>query len=315
MVTGDFIQSLTRRRKDVALPAGETCLKRELGGGDLVLLGLGNIVGGGIYILLGSAVQQAGPAAVVSFLFTGLAAVCSALCYAEFAARIPVAGSAYAFTYSEQGEFLAWHVAWAVILEMITGLSATSLGWSNYTRSFLDSLGAPVPWFLREISLGGFLKLDILACIFISSISAVACMGITKSKWLSHVATASKVGALVLVILCSFANADAQNWEDFAPKGHIGIIQAAGTVMFAYSGFEVVAQCAEETRDPKKDLPVGIIGSILASTVFYTLVAAGITLMVPWSEVDLAAPLSQAFAGHISWMVKLVPVAAIVGGC
>jgi len=289
-------------------------LKRVLGAHDLVLIGLGNIVGGGIYILFGIAVHAAGPAVTLSFMATGLAATCSALCYAEFAGRIPEAGSAYVFTYLEAGEFLAWHVAWAMLLEMVTGSAAVSVGWSNYTRSFLAGLGVKLPWFLHEVPFGGgYFKLDLMSLSFLLFLTSIVAMGISESRWLNHVATSVKVGALVLVVGFAFSYADTQNWSDFSPNGSEGILKAAATVMFAYTGFEVVAQCAEETANPKWALPVGIVGSVVASTIIYALVAASVSLMVPWDQVDLKAPLALAFAKTQPWLVSTVSAAAVVG--
>lgn len=312
-----FVSSLFRRRRTCnklsSSNDGDTTLKRVLGAHDLVLIGLGNIVGGGIYILFGIAVQTAGPAVTVSFLGTGLAATCSALCYAEFAGRVPEAGSAYVFTYMAAGEFLAWNVAWAMILEMVTGAAAVSVGWSNYTRSFLVGLGVDVPWILHEVALGAYFKLDLMSLSFLLFLTCTVAMGISESKWLNHVATSVKVGALLLVIVFAFNYADIENWADFNPHGAHGIVRGAATVMFAFTGFEVVAQCAEETNNPRWAMPVGIVGSVLLSTMLYTLVAASVTLMVPYGQVDLKAPLALAFAKTQPWLVPTVSAGAVIG--
>lgn len=315
----EFSQSLFRRRlygafdENTASPRAGAGLKRVLQAHDLVLIGLGNIVGGGIYILFGIAVHAAGPAVTLSFLATGLAATCSALCYAEFAGRIPEAGSAYVFTYLEAGEFLAWHVAWAMVLEMVTGSAAVSVGWSNYTRSFLTGLGVDVPWFLHEVPFGVYFKLDLMSLLFLLFLTAVVSMGISESRWLNHLATSVKCGALVLVAGFAFCYADVQHWSDFSPNGTEGVLKAAATVMFAYTGFEVVAQCAEETANPRRALPIGIVGSVVFSTIIYALVAASVTLMMPWDQIDLKAPLALAFAKTQPWLVSVVSAAAVVG--
>jgi APA family basic amino acid/polyamine antiporter len=312
----ELVGSLFRRRhlvKGLGISPSAEPLKRVLGAHDLILIGLGNIVGGGIYILFGVAVHTAGPAVILSFLATGLAATCSALCYAEFAGRIPEAGSAYVFTYLEAGEFLAWHVAWAMLLEMCTGAAAVSVGWSNYTRSFLKGLGVEVPWFLWEIPFGGYFKLDLMSIAFVLFLTSVVAMGISESRWLNHLATSAKLGALVLVIVFSFLHADVHNWADFTPNGNTGIIRAAATVMFAYTGFEIVAQCAEETQNPKRSLPIGIVGSVVGSTLIYGLVATSVTLMVPWDQIDLKAPLALAFTKTQPWLVSTISAAAVLG--
>jgi APA family basic amino acid/polyamine antiporter len=314
----EFASSLFRRRLqpayDDTIPCGSTAsLKRVLGATDLVLIGLGNIVGGGIYILFGVAVHAAGPAVTLSFLATGLAATCSALCYAEFAGRIPEAGSAYVFTYMQAGEFLAWHVAWAMLLEMMTGLAAVSLGWSNYTRSFLSGLDVDLHWIFQEMPFGVYFKVDLMALGFIMFLTSVVAMGISESRWVNHIATTVKVAGLVLVIGFAFCYADAHNWADFNPHGSHGVVKAAATVMFAYTGFEVVAQCAEETKDPKWSLPVGIVGSVAASTLIYSLVAASVTLMVPFGEIDLQAPLALAFRKTQPWLVSTISAVAVIG--
>jgi len=313
----DFACSLFRKRRVGDASAIDSApgggLKRILGPQDLVLIGLGNIVGGGIFILFGIAVQSAGPAVVLSFVATGFAATCSAFCYAEFAGRIPEAGSAYVFTFIESGEFLAWHVAWAMLLEMMTGCAAVSVGWSNYTRSFLNGLGTEVHWVLQEIPLGAHLKLDIMALSYLTFIVCIVCAGISESRWLNHLATGGKLLALVLVVCFAFGNADMANWADFSPHGTSGVLRAAGTVMFAYTGFEVVAQCAEETTNPKRSLPIGIVGSVAGSTIIYVLVAASVTLMVPWNQIDLKAPLALAFSKTQPWLVPTISAAAVLG--
>lgn len=311
----EFVRSLFRRRRYVAAGAAQGAgeLKRALRASDLVLVGLGNIVGGGIYILFGTAAQAAGPAVTLAFLCSGFAAACSALCYAEFAARIPEAGSAYVFTYHEAGEFLAWQVGWAMVLECIVGAAAASVGWSNYTRSFLRGLGLPVPAFLQEMPLAGFLKIDLMSLGFLSIVTLGVAVGIRESKWMNHLATAAKLGGLGLVITFAFVRADPGNWADFSPHGVTGVVQAAATVMFAFTGFEVVAQCAEETVEPRWMLPVGIVGSVAIATVAYVLVAAAVTLMVPWQQIDLSAPLATAFATRVPWLAPVISAAAVLG--
>eukprot|EP00747_Dinoflagellata_sp_TGD_P199757 gnl/TRDRNA2_/TRDRNA2_73056_c1_seq1.p1 gnl/TRDRNA2_/TRDRNA2_73056_c1~~gnl/TRDRNA2_/TRDRNA2_73056_c1_seq1.p1 ORF type:complete len:505 (-),score=65.26 gnl/TRDRNA2_/TRDRNA2_73056_c1_seq1:42-1427(-) len=235
------------------------------------------------------------------------------MCYAEFASRYPVAGSAYTFTYIQAGEFLAWNVAWGLVRDYVVGGAAIAVGWSSYTRSFLHGLGLPIPSFLAGIPLGPYITADVMALTFIFVLTIVVGLGVNESKWLNHVVTAVKLSALVLVSVVAFGHADTRNWADFAPNGVDGIAQGAAIVMFAYTGFDICCSAAEEAINPQWSLPVGVLTSVFGSTIVYVLVAASLTLMVSWQEIDLDAPVAEAFAGRVPWMVPVVSASAVVG--
>eukprot|EP00928_Gymnodinium_smaydae_P086729 TRINITY_DN71173_c0_g1_i1.p1 TRINITY_DN71173_c0_g1~~TRINITY_DN71173_c0_g1_i1.p1 ORF type:complete len:623 (+),score=58.70 TRINITY_DN71173_c0_g1_i1:70-1938(+) len=305
--------SLFRCQDANTLPADSTALKRCLSAVDLVLLGVGNTVGSGIFILIGVAVHQAGPAVTLCLVFAGLATLCSALCYAEFAARFPVVGSAYAFTYLEAGELLAWNVGWVLVFEWVVAFAAVGLGWSEYMRAFLRGLGVSMPWYLSGFSIGSIITIDIPALAFIVFLSASLCAGISEAKWLNHFATVSKLCALLMVIALGFYRADTSNWHDFMPHGTSGLFAGAGSVMVAYLGFDTVCNAAEEAKDPSVSLPIGIVGTVVVSGFVYVLVGAALTLMVYYAEVDLKAPLADAFVDWLPWMVPVISFAAVIG--
>lgn len=299
-----------RRRRVREAP--KSPLKRVLGYVDLILLGVGNVVGGGIFILLGVAVKLAGPAVTLCFIFAGLASLCGALCYSEFASRLPTAGSAYAFTYLEAGEIVAWNVGWGLCFELIFGVAGIALGWSAYTLHFLAALGFHPAW-LGEYQLNSFITIDCLALTFIIVLSCVVAMGVSEAKIINHLATSAKLSALLLVVVLGLYKADAHHWDDFMPNGHGSVLMGAGSVMVAFVGFDIVCSAAEECVDPTWGLPIGIIGTVLVSICVYTSVAAALTLMVHWTTVDVEAPLAMAFAGWLPSMVPVISLAGVIG--
>lgn len=310
MKSGNFASSIFRRRSAREVP--KTTLERSLGSVDLVVLGVGNCVTGGVVVLGGVAVKVAGPAVTLSFVFAGLAALCVSLCYSEFASRMPSAGSAYVFTYMEAGEIVAWNVGWGLTVERLFGIPRIALSWSHYTLRFLAALGVHRAW-LGEYTLNSFITIDWLALAFIIVLSMVVAAGTSQSKIANHLATGISLSALLLVVVLGFYKADGHHWDDFMPNGHWSVLRGAGIVMVAFSHFDIVCNAAEECNRPKEALPIGMIGTVLISICVYVSVAAALTLMVHWTEVDVEAPLAMAFAGWLPWMVPVVSLAFLIG--
>ena len=263
-------------------------LHRSLGAIQLTLFGVGCIIGTGIFVLTSVGAQKAGPGLIVSFIIAGAVCVVAALCYAEIASMAPVAGSAYTYSYAIQGEFLAWTVGWALLLEYAVGASAVSVGWSNYFTDTVmaRSWGIDVPAFIKagpEVlggQVGGFINLP--AAMIALLVTWLLMIGTTESARVNAVLVAIKVTALTAFIILTLPVMQADNFEPFAPGGlfggfgsGVGIVGAAATMFFAYVGFDAVSTAAEETKNPQRNVPIGLIGSLLICTVFYMLVSAG----------------------------------------
>jgi basic amino acid/polyamine antiporter, APA family len=268
--------------------AEKKSLHRSLGALQLTLFGIGCVIGTGIFVLTSAGAQKAGPGLMLAFAIAGAICIVAALCYAEIAAMIPVAGSAYTYTYSVMGEFLAWTVGWALVLEYAVAASAVSVGWSGYfTGTILNQfMGIELPAALRAGPLafggspGGFINLP--AVIIALLVTWLLMIGTTESARVNAVLVAIKVTALTAFIILTLPAAELSNFNPFLPAGvfggfgsGVGAVGAAATIFFAYVGFDAVSTAAEETRDPQKNVPIGLIGSLLFCTVFYILVAAG----------------------------------------
>jgi APA family basic amino acid/polyamine antiporter len=315
-------------------------LKKALGALDLVLFGIGVIIGTGIFVLTGvAAAQNAGPAIAASFVVAGVACALAALCYAEFASTVPVAGSAYTFSYASLGEIVAWIIGWDLVLEFTVGAAAVSVGWSAYLTSVLQSIGVTMPAAITAAPAeGGVLNLPAAAIALL--LTGVLIVGITLSSWLNKAITAVKLSVVVFFVAFGAFFVDAANWAPFVPPrepaaatepsldatlwdivfgglgsyGFAGIVAGAAIVFFAYVGFDIVATAAEETRNPQRDLPIGILGSLAIVTVLYVAVSLVMTGIVPYSELETAAPMATAFAAiGQGWAAALVSLGAICG--
>lgn len=272
-------------------------LKRALGALDLTLLGIGAIVGAGIFVLTGvAAARYAGPAIVLSFVVSGFACAMAALCYAEFAAMIPVAGSAYSYSYATMGELIGWIIGWDLVLEYAVGAAAVAVGWSGYLRVILAGLGVQLPSSLIHApgSAPGAI-IDLPALLIVLAISAILYIGISESARLNSIIVTIKLVVVGLVIVIGGFYVRPANWSPFAPMGWGGVMKGAAVIFFAYIGFDAVSTAAEEVVNPNRDLPRGILGSLFVCTLLYILVAAVLTGMVPASAIDLNAPLASAF--------------------
>jgi APA family basic amino acid/polyamine antiporter len=257
--------------------AEKKSLHRSLGPFQLTLLGIGAVIGTGIFVLTAEAAQKAGPGMMVSFCIAGFVCALAALCYSELASMVPVAGSAYTYTYAVMGEVLAWMVGWALILEYGVGASAVAVGWSGYFVGLLhSSLGITVPqWLAVGPSQGGVINLP--AVVVSAFVTGLLIIGTTESARFNAVLVAVKIAALTLFIALTLPVAKAAYFHPFIPNGWgtVGVVGAASSIFFAYVGFDAVSTAAEETRNPQRNVPIGLIGSLLICTVFYLLVSAG----------------------------------------
>jgi len=246
-------------------------LKRALGALDLTLLGIGAIVGAGIFVLTGvAAARYAGPAITMSFVVAGFACAMAALCYAEFAAMIPIAGSAYSYSYATMGELVGWIIGWDLVLEYAVGAAAVSVGWSGYLTVILDGLGIHIPYALAHApEPGRLMQLDLPALLIVLLITAVLYIGISESARLNSIIVGIKLFAIAIVILVGVFFVRPANWSPFVPFGWQGVMRGAAVIFFAYIGFDAVSTAAEEVIDPKRDLPIGILASLFVCTVLY----------------------------------------------
>src|SRR5688572_15257959 len=267
--------------------AEKKSLHRSLGAFQLTLFGIGCIIGTGIFVLTAAGAQKAGPGLMLSFVIAGAVCVVAALCYAEIATMIPVAGSAYTYTYAVMGEFLAWTVGWALVLEYAIAASAVSVGWSGYfTGTIMEqTFGLDVPDWLRAGPLwlggaeGGFFNLP--AFVIALLVTWLLMIGTTESARVNAVLVAIKITALTVFIALTLPAVDQGNFNPFMPGGFfeaggVGVGGAAASIFFAYVGFDAVSTAAEETRDPQRNMPIGLIGSLGICTIFYILVASGV---------------------------------------
>jgi APA family basic amino acid/polyamine antiporter len=280
---------------DILATAEKKSLKRSLGAFQLTLLGIGAVIGTGIFVLTATAAQKAGPGMMVSFIVAGAVCAVAALCYSELASMVPVAGSAYTYSYAVMGEMMAWLVGWALILEYALGASAVAVGWSGFISGLLDSIGIhlphalkvgpPIQWgFLQGGEIGGIVNLP--AVIIVALVTTLLVIGTKESATVNAVLVIIKVAALTLflVITLPMISGHMNNFHPFAPRGWgnplsssgTGILGAAASIFFAYVGFDAVSTAAEETKNPQRNVPIGLIGSLLICTVFYLLVSGGV---------------------------------------
>lgn len=256
--------------------AEKKSLHRSLGAFQLTMLGIGAIIGTGIFVLTAEAAQKAGPGMMVAFIIAGFVCAVAALCYSELASMVPVSGSAYTYTYAVMGEMLAWMVGWALVLEYAVAAGAVSVGWSGYFVGLLDNfLGISIPEQLTAgPSAGGIVNLP--AAIIALLVTWLLVIGTTESARVNAVLVAIKVLALTIFVILAVPVMNAENFEPFAPLGFAGISAAAASIFFAYVGFDAVSTAAEETKNPQRNMPIGLIGSLAICTIFYMLVAAGV---------------------------------------
>jgi len=299
----------------IAATRGKQSLKRVLKTYELILLGIGAIIGTGIFVLSGVGAGYAGPALPVSFIIAGIVCIFAALCYAEFAAMVPVAGSAYTYCYASLGEIWAWTIGWDLILEYAVAVSAVAIGWSGYVASLMSTIGIELPAYLIKPlgSDGGFMNLP--AFLIILVITGLLIIGMKESARVTAVIVAIKIAILILFIYLCLGHFQPVNWSNFMPYGWEGVVGGAAIIFFAFVGFDSVVIAAEETENPKKSLPIALITSLVVCMILYVVVAAMLTGIVPFTDiVGQSAPISFALSQiGIPWGAALVSIGAICG--
>jgi len=323
-------------------------LKRELGAGDLIMLAIGAVIGAGIFSSIGTAAAGeilpdgvvvrygAGPALVVSFILLGVVCGFAALCYAELASMIPQAGSAYAYSYATLGELVAWIIGWDLILEYAVGNVAVAVAWGGYFNSLLSAFGLALPaWSTHgyraallssDPAVHGLLEtaprflgipmlVNIPAFFIVMAITWLLMRGVRESARANNIMVVIKLLVLGLFVVVGAMNIDTSNYVPFAPNGWRGIHQGAAIVFFAYIGFDAISTAAEETKNPQRNLPIGILGGLAICTVIYVIVGAVATGIVPYQQLKAADPLARALslAGleTVSWIVSLGAVVSL----
>jgi APA family basic amino acid/polyamine antiporter len=295
-------------------------LKKTLTVWDLTAIGIGGIIGTGIFVLIGTAVvgdahrPGAGPGIVLSFILSGVACALAALCYAEFSAMLPVAGSAYTYSYATLGEFLAWITGWNLILEYGVACVVVSIGWSGYFNNILKLMGIVLPaWATHPPGVdGGIVNLP--AAIINLFVMLVLVVGVKESARTTAVIVVIKLAVVLFFIAVGVSSVDPANWSPFMPYGFQGVGAAAAIVFFAYIGFDAVSTTAEEARNPQRDLPISIIASLAICTVLYVVVAAVLTGIIPYQQLDIHAPVAEALRVlGFRWGAALVATGALAG--
>ena len=333
-------------------------MKRALSATNLTTLGIGAVIGAGIFVLTGqAAAQYAGPGIVISFLISGLACLFAGLCYAEFASMIPISGSAYTYAYATLGEFIAWIIGWDLILEYLFAASTVSVGWSGYVVSFLKDFGILIPpqftaaWStvlvdipnlgwkpltsqITDSLMASGIAVDSLphitavlnlpAMFIIAAITVLLIIGIKESASFNNIMVIIKVFVILLFIGIGFFFVNKANWHPFIPEntgvwGHFGwsgILRGSAVIFFAYIGFDAVSTAAQEARNPQRDMPIGILGSLGISTVLYILVAIVLTGIVSYTFLNVADPIAvgvDAMGKGLFWLRPIIKIAAIAG--
>ncbi|WP_240155150.1 amino acid permease [Chitinophaga sp. Cy-1792] len=302
-------------------------LHKVLGVKDLTAMGIAAVIGAGIFSTIGKASFEGGPAVSLLFVITAITCGFSALCYAEFASRVPVSGSAYTYSYVTFGELAAWVIGWALILEYAIGNIAVAISWSGYFNNLLHGFGIAFPdWLVNNYDgaspevfahaprIAGLpLILNLPAFLVVVIITYLAYVGIRESKRSANAMVALKILVILFVIAVGFFYVDKGNWTPFMPNGFSGVLKGVSAVFFAYIGFDAVSTTAEECANPQRDLPKGMIYSLIICTVLYILVAFVLTGMVPYSKLDVSDPLAFVFDSvHLPWISYLISASAVV---
>ncbi len=307
-------------------------LKRTLTASNLIALGIGAIIGTGVFVLTGTAAaNHAGPALVLSFILSGLGCAFAGLCYAEFASMIPIAGSAYTYSYATLGEFIAWIIGWDLILEYLFGAATVAVGWSGYVVSFLESFNIHIPTQLCSAPLthdtsgwhstGAILNFP--AMIIIAVMTWLLVVGIKESSRFNSIIVIVKIAIILLFIFFGMSYIDTANWHPFIPAnegegkfGWEGIVAGSGVIFFAYIGFDAVSTAAQEAINPQKDMPRGILISLLVCTILYIAVSMVLTGIVNYRDLDVPAPVALAIdrsGAGLAWLGVPVKIGAIAG--
>jgi APA family basic amino acid/polyamine antiporter len=337
-------KSVTALRAE-AEATGERSLKRALGALNLTMLGIGAIIGAGIFVLTGlAAALHAGPAVVLSFVVAAVACGLAGLCYAEMASTVPVAGSAYTYSYATMGEFAAWIIGWDLVLEYAMGAATVGVGWSGYLVSFLDYLGLHLPAAVTSAPLRWCSAADVtnsvaacaaegwnrtgslfnLPAAFIVLVATwILVVGIRESAKVNNLIVILKIAVVLLFILFGLQYVNPENWKPFIPPntgpfgefGWSGVFRGAGLIFFAYIGFDAVSTAAQEAKNPQRDMPIGILGSLAVCTILYVLVALTLTGLVHYTELNVAHPVAYAVEriSQLSWLRPFITLGAVLG--
>ena len=315
-------------------PEIDNDLKRTLGPVHLIALGIGAIIGAGIFVLTGhAAASYAGSGVVVSFAIAGLGCLFAGLCYAEYAAMIPVAGSAYTYTYATLGRLMAWIIGWNLVLEYLAAGSTVAVGWSGYFSDFMaKQMGMPIspafdgaPFklegFHHLVSTGAYFNLP--AVVLVALVTFILIVGVNMSATFNNLMVAIKLVIVLVVIFVGFNHINPANHIPFIPAntgtfgqfGWTGVFRATGVIFFAYIGFDAVSVAAQEARNPQRDIPLGILGSLVICTVLYMLMSWVVTGIAPYATLNVAHPVSQAVAAipATAWLTPYVNIGAVVG--
>jgi len=313
--------------------AEENQLKRSLGPVSLIMIGIGSIIGAGIFVIAGTAAaEHAGPAVLISFIIAGLGCLFAGLCYAEFASMIPESGSAYTYAYATMGRFMAWFIGWNMVLEYLVSASTVAVGWSGYFVSFLQQLGYVIPpaftnapvaaTGFHDIHLTGAI-INMPAVLLIVFLTAFLVVGVSESARFNALMVMIKTGIVILVIIFGLPYVHAVNLHPFIPPnegtfgkfGVTGILAASGMIFFAYIGFEAVSVAAQEAKNPRRDLPIGILGSLALCTLLYIGMAIVLTGVTNWRTLDVPNPVSFALGKieALHWIVMPINIGAMVG--
>ncbi|HEX9607546.1 MAG TPA: amino acid permease [Gemmatimonadaceae bacterium] len=339
-------KSIAVLQAEAAGESTEHTLRRALGALNLTTLGIGAIIGAGIFVLTGrAAAAYAGPAIVLSFIVSGLGCLFAGLCYAEFASMIPIAGSAYTYGYATLGEFVAWIIGWDLILEYLFGASTVAVGWSGYFSAFMEQIGVHLPksftsapyYYADAVELDPVTKavlhpvglshtgavINLPAMVLIALMTTLLVIGIKESARFNNFIVILKITIVLLVIGFGFMYVNTANWHPFIPPGEgfgrygwSGIVRGAAVVFFAYIGFDAVSTAAQEAKNPQRDMPIGILGSLAICTVLYILMSLVMTGLAPYKELDVPHPVFVAIekAGPaLAWLGSIINIGAIAG--
>jgi APA family basic amino acid/polyamine antiporter len=314
-------------------PAGKSRLKQVLGARALIAIGLGATIGSGIFVLTGTvAANNSGPAITLSLLIAAIGGGLAALCYSEFAAFLPIPGSAYSYTYATLGEALAWFIGWNLLLEYAISASAVAVSWSAYVVSLLADAHIHLPPMLVNAPLGldahehiiltGAL-INVPAVLIIAAMTALLYVGVRSSASANSIMVTLKVAIIVIIVIAGLKYVDVSNWKPYIPpntgvSGHFGwsgVLKGAAIIFFSYVGFDTASTTALEARNPQRDLPIGILGALVISAVLYVAMATVLTGMVPFQKLDSDAPVAVALDAHpqLAWLSSLVKVGVIAG--
>jgi len=273
---------------------GDSSLHQTLSGLDLTLMGIGAIIGAGVFVLTGvAAATKAGPAIIISYIFAGIASMFAALAYAELASSVGGTGSAYSYAYSGFGEFIAWIIGWNLILEYAMSVATVAIGWSGYVMNLFESVGIRLPHVITHTPFDGGI-MNVLASSIIVVLAGILILGMRHSAKFNNAIVFIKLMTIAIFIFVASFKVNISNWTPFMPFGWTGVMQGAGLVFFAYIGFDALSCAVEETINPKRNIPIGIIASLIICTLIYIVVAALLTGITPYSTLNVRSPVADA---------------------